>query len=286
MAFPIVQSRTTGASSATATSHTVTLPSTINAGDLLLVAFTCGGGSGNSITWDNTTAGAWTTVADGSQSTNVRGALYKRVASGSEDSAALSITLSAAGQAAWTIWRISGCEGAVEAVSATGSAATVTFATLTPTWGQNDTLWLAVGHIFSSPTVSTYSTSYSNATRSAGSGTSRVTTESVERSLNASSETPSVWTLSTSNGHIQYTVAVLPLTATSLSITSITPSQVDDGETFTITGTGFGATQGLSLVQVGGVTQTITSWSDTSIVCAAVRGNQSMGNATLTVYRM
>jgi hypothetical protein len=71
-----------------------------------------------------------------------------------------------------------------------------------------------------------------------------------------------------------------------LAITSITPSQIDSGESFTITGTGFGATQGLSLVQIGGVTQTPTSWSDSSITCTATRGSQSMGNATLTVYKM
>ena len=71
-----------------------------------------------------------------------------------------------------------------------------------------------------------------------------------------------------------------------LTITSITPSQIDSGESFTIAGSGFGATQGLSLVQIGGVTQTPTSWSDSSITCTATRGSQSMGNATLTIYKM
>lgn len=71
-----------------------------------------------------------------------------------------------------------------------------------------------------------------------------------------------------------------------LTITSIVPAQIDDGESFTIAGSGFGATQGLSLVQIGGVTQTPTSWSDSSITCTATRGSQSMGNATLTIYKM
>lgn len=286
MTFPTVQSRTTGASGAVSTSHTVTLPTTVNSGDLLLVAFTCGGGSGTSITWDNTTAGAWTTVANNNQSTNVRGALFSKVASGAEASAALSITLGASVQAAWTIWRISGCQGSIEAVVSTGTSTPVNFSALTPSWGADDTLWLAVGHINSTPTVSTYSTSYSNATRSAATGTSRVLTESCERLLNAASETPSSWTLASTNAHLQHVVAVRPSTATSLSITSVTPSQIDSGESFTITGTGFGSIQGLSLVQIGGVTQTVTSWSDSTIVCTAVRGSQSMGSATLTIYKM
>lgn len=286
MTFPTVQSRTTGASGAVSTSHTVTLPTTVNSGDLLLVAFTCGGGSGTSITWDNTTAGAWTTVANNNQSTNVRGALFSKVAGGTEASAALSITLGASVQAAWTIWRISGCEGSIEAVVSTGTTATVNFSALTPSWGADDTLWLAVGHFPGTQAVSTYSTSYSDATRSAGSGTGRVLTESCERLLNAASETPSSWTLAFSATHVQHVVAVRPSAATSLSITSITPSQIDSGESFTITGTGFGATQGLSLVQIGGVTQPPTSWSDTSITCTATRGSQSMGSATLTIYKM
>ena len=74
--------------------------------------------------------------------------------------------------------------------------------------------------------------------------------------------------------------------ATGLSITSIVPSQIDDGESFTINGTGFGASQGLSLVQIGGVTQPVTSWGPSQIVCTATRGSQSMGNATLTIYKM
>lgn len=71
-----------------------------------------------------------------------------------------------------------------------------------------------------------------------------------------------------------------------LTITSIVPAQIDSGESFTIAGSGFGSTQGLSLVQIGGVTQTPTSWSDSSITCTATRGSQSMGNATLTIYKM
>lgn len=91
---------------------------------------------------------------------------------------------------------------------------------------------------------------------------------------------------SASTGNQLVTLWLDGVSSASLSITSVTPSQIDSGESFTITGTGFGATQGLSLVQIGGVTQTPTSWSDTSITCTATRGSQSMGNATLTIYKM
>ena len=56
------------------------------------------------------------------------------------------------------------------------------------------------------------------------------------------------------------------LVAGSPTITNVTPSTVSDGETnVVITGTNFGAAQGTSTVDVGGVTQTGLTWSDTSI---------------------
>lgn len=282
MAFPTVQSRTTGASTATATSHTVTLPATINAGDLLLVAFTCGGGSGTTLTWDNTTAGTWTTVADATHTTAVRGTLLSKVASGTESGAALSITLSASAQVAWTIWRITGHQGSVEAGSAIGSSVTIAFSALTPSWGADDNLWIAAAHINSSPTVSTYSTNYTNPTRAAGTGTGRMTTESCERLLNASSETPSSWTLSGANTHVQYTIAVRP--SGGLTITSVTPSTFDSGITdIVIAGNNFGASQGSSTVDIGGVAQTVTAWSNTSITITSARGSNSMGAGQLKV---
>lgn len=217
MAFPAVQSRTTGASSAAATTHTVTLPATINAGDFLLVAFTCGNASAPTVTWDNTTAGTWTSIVTAVQGVgNVRGSLYSKVADGTEGSAALSIGLSVSAQASWTIWRITGCQGAVETVSAAGTTTTVTFSALAPTWGAEDTLWMAIAHIANTPTVSTYSTSYTDPTRSAATGTSRNVTESCERLLNTSSETPSAWTLSSAAQHVQFTVAVRPAAASGI----------------------------------------------------------------------
>lgn len=214
MAFPTVQSRTTGASSAAATTHTVTLPATINSGDLLFVAFTCGNASAPTVTWDNTTAGTWTSIATAVQGVgNVRGSLYSKVADGTEGSAALSIGLSVSAQASWIIWRITGCQGAIETVSAAGSAATVTFSALAPTWGADDTLWIAVTHSANTPTVSVYSTSYTDPTRAAGTGTGRNLTESCERLLNTTSETPSAWTLSASSQHVQFTVAIRPAAA-------------------------------------------------------------------------
>jgi hypothetical protein len=98
----------------------------------------------------------------------------------------------------------------------------------------------------------------------------------------------------TADGNISYSqtsaayaagaVAINEASAGGLSITSVTPATFDDGRTgVVIAGSGFGASQGSSTVTIGGVAQTVTAWSATSITITTVRSSQSMGAASLTV---
>ena len=63
------------------------------------------------------------------------------------------------------------------------------------------------------------------------------------------------------------------------SIASTGASSAAPGDSLIITGTTFGATQGGGGVTVGGVSQTVTSWSDTSITVTVVRGTNKYGAA-------
>jgi hypothetical protein len=65
------------------------------------------------------------------------------------------------------------------------------------------------------------------------------------------------------------------------SITSISPAAFDDGKPVTLTGSGFGASQGSVLI--GGVAQNVNAWSDTSISFGAVRGLQPLGACRVDV---
>ena len=65
------------------------------------------------------------------------------------------------------------------------------------------------------------------------------------------------------------------------SIASISPAAFDDGKPVTLTGSGFGASQGQVLI--GGVAQNVNTWSDTSITFGAVRGAQSLGACRVDV---
>lgn len=64
------------------------------------------------------------------------------------------------------------------------------------------------------------------------------------------------------------------------TISGVSPQAFGDGRSVTVTGSGFGAS---GTVTIGGLTQTVTSWTDTAVVFTAVRGTQSMGPAVLDV---
>lgn len=67
------------------------------------------------------------------------------------------------------------------------------------------------------------------------------------------------------------------------TISTISPSTFDDGKSVTLTGSGFGASQGQVLI--GGVAQNVNTWSDDEITFTTVRGSQSLGACRVDVVR-
>jgi hypothetical protein len=125
-------------------------------------------------------------------------------------------------------------------------------------------------------------------------GTSSVqfngTTATTITSWSATSIKASVPTGATT-GNVVVTVggmasAGTPFTVTAPSLTSLSPTSGALGASVTITGTGFGTTQGSSTVQFNGTSATtITSWSATSIK-ASVPTGATTGNVVVTVGGM
>ncbi len=58
-------------------------------------------------------------------------------------------------------------------------------------------------------------------------------------------------------------------------ITSVSPAAGSPGTTVTIPGTGFGATQGSGIVQLGTTSATVSTWSDTQIVALVAASSQN-----------
>lgn len=68
-----------------------------------------------------------------------------------------------------------------------------------------------------------------------------------------------------------------------VAVSSVLPAQARVGDTITVSGQNFGATQGTSTLSINGVTATqITNWSDTQIV-ATLPNTATTGNVTVSV---
>lgn len=217
MAYPNF-TRTSGNSTADSTTHSITLPSTVNSGDLLLIVVSV---DGDPTTMSFSGAGTWTSLYNTTGSLIARCAQWK-VADGTENAANVTLTLGAAQQAAWHIFQITGHGSSVETVNSyNGSGTAITFTTsLSPSWGSAETLWIAVGHASNAPTV-TYPSDYSNGLRTVSSGADNTLIWSATLNQTSTSETPnSDGTLSASQQQTNYIIAIKPA-ASGLTITSV-----------------------------------------------------------------
>lgn len=182
MAFPTVESTATSQVNTSGTSHSATLPSGIAVGDLLIVICGCTSISAMS---------GWTFAL----STSSISVAY-RVADGSEGSS-VSFTTTGATRSAHNAYRISGYTGTPEAQT---PAASYNVPSLTPTWGSDDTLWIAAVRVQASDyTINGAPTNYGSLIEvgnPSSSATSRYRTGSATRQLAASSDDPDSFTVS------------------------------------------------------------------------------------------
>ena len=58
-------------------------------------------------------------------------------------------------------------------------------------------------------------------------------------------------------------------------ITTVSPAAGSPGTTITITGTGFGTTQGSGTIQLGTTAASVSGWSNTQIVASVASGSQN-----------
>lgn len=197
--FPIVETTDTSVENAGTTSHTVDLPAGIESGDLLLMLFGASGVA--TITWPD----GWTELDQGTSS----GAAYK-IASGSEGSSVTVLT-SASRTSAHQTLRISRYNGTPEvSASASGTSVNPNSASLTPSWGSDETLWVSFyggNDAVGSKTISSYPTNYSNGLYAANT-TGYVYTGSARRELVAVSEDPGQYVLSGAINWYAWTIGV------------------------------------------------------------------------------
>jgi hypothetical protein len=272
MTFATVQSVTRGNNNTNTTNRNVTLPATIDAGDILIVLFVNDGDA--TVTWDNTTAGTWTSLFSTASGTAVRLTAYWKTAAGTEDGAVLDIATSAIERSAWQIYRISGAQSVEAGTPATGSGATPDPPSFSPSWGSADALWLPVfgsdnqtgdNSGFAYPTNYTTHGIYDEAANAAGCGVG-----SSYRDNAASSENPAAYTLGASLAWVANTIAIQPASTSISAAGSITLDALS-----------LSAAATLKIASAAAIT--LGDLSTTSAATVALAGVTSIALADLTV---
>jgi len=207
MSFPVVAAVNGGNNADTpGTSHTVNLPASIEADDLLLVFFTA---TGNypTITFPE----GWIELF-ATSTTNFKFGCWYRVADGEEGATISVSTPDGNAYSAHTSYRINNYFGTPEAgTSATGASANPNPPNLAPTWGDQEALWFAAcgHHVAGSHTITVYPTNYTDGREDIHTATDqRPGVGTARRELEAASEDPGTFTLSQSSNWVANAVAV------------------------------------------------------------------------------
>ena len=217
MTFPIVVDADTknGTVTSNSASWTLTYPTNLASGDLILAFVAC----------DGTPVGTWPANWLGvgqSSGTAARLLLAKKISLGTE-TGTFTLGLSASEQGAWRVFRITGWEGtigtafgndansgAAERTTTSGADANPNPPVLDPNnWATEDTLWFAACAVDTSRTISVYplaSRNTADVSGGAGGATLGVcTAESAVSSLD-----PGTFTISASDDWAVATVAIRP----------------------------------------------------------------------------
>lgn len=231
MAAPVVAARSTGRTTTTdTTSHAITMPAGITAGDLLIVVFSVDGAP-------TCTASGWNKLGQASNSTVVTGAIFWKRAAGSDT---CTVTTTTAEQSSHVVLRITG-GGDPTGASANGSSTNSNPPSHTAA-AAFDHLWIATRSGDSTVVATAAPTNYGNLQTLAAAGTGGASSNTAERTVNASTtEDPGTFT-SASEQWVSWTLAVPPpgiryvgkgtesLVANNTANTPGLPSGLQDGD--------------------------------------------------------
>ena len=224
MAFPVVQSIAQTSPTASNTSHTINLPASIAAGDLLVAWI---GDQTISSTYDTGAPSGWTRLETITSSHIV----YYRYASGSEGSTQVFTTYYTTSVVAFVV-RITGAMLNVAPVlgnSATGGDTAPDPPSCFPDWSINDILWLAFGTTLSA-TVTGYPSGYSGGTWISHSPRSSFT---AWKASAVATENPGAFATGTTAAWTTQTLAVRPAVSVFPVIVSSTSGAGSDNPTLT-----------------------------------------------------
>jgi len=187
VAFPTVASRSAGATSAVnTTSHAITMPSGITAGDLLVVIFSTDGNP------TCTASAGWNKLGQASNTTAVTGAVFWKHATGGDT---CTITTSATEQSSHVVLRITS-GGIPVGTSANASSTNSNPPSYTDGY-STDYLWVATRSGDSTVVATAAPSGYSQLQTQAAAGSGGASTNTAERTNAAATEDPGTFTSAT-----------------------------------------------------------------------------------------
>ncbi len=212
MTFPTISTLLTEIFNTSGTTHDVTMPGSVTAGDLLLIFYN------HDSTSATTAPVGWTTEYDDRDTGTAgsdRQSLHVKVAAGTEGGTTVTLTSTVGHKAVAQTYQIaagtwSGTLAGLAFAYATGNDINPDPPLLTPSWGGNDTLWIATAGANGANTPSGSPTNYTDVTTTNTSAGSATGISTARRFLAAVSENPGAWT-NTSDPWIAATVAVSPV---------------------------------------------------------------------------
>jgi hypothetical protein len=213
MAFPAAGTPVDTDFDTSVTSMPVNMPATINSGDLLVTLVSVR----NAGTW--TKPSGWSDITTISQagggSVGKLNGFYK-ISDGTEAGTTPTWTASTGTTGAWLSIRVTSWHGTTppEALTASGDATNANPPSVTPSWGADDTLWLAIASNSATGDTTGFTAAPTNylALRSNGasSGGSTCNVASSTRELNATSEDPGTFTPSSNRFWAAANIAIRP----------------------------------------------------------------------------
>ena len=223
--FPEVASVTQTSFGTATQGHNVSLPGTLDEGDLVLALFTSRGTS------TVTTPAGWTelwTGSSGSGSEAVRFGGYAKVAAPGDGGSTVDFQTSASQQAAAQVYRVSKedwrgvLEGGISvAEPAVGQNVLLDPPMLSTDWGRNKALWIACAGHGNDTALAESPVSYEDTQRtSSGSSTGNCTTLSARRAQEVAGVDPNPFTIASSSQWVAQTVGIHPSSATQEAVAS------------------------------------------------------------------
>ena len=222
MAFPTVEATAASTTTPASTSHTITLPAGVVAGDLLIAWIVIENGSAPEFTWP----AGWTELFDitDGDDTSVYSAAWKEAVASEPNPVVTSGSSDISAQCAY---RISGAE---DPATQAPEFATFTFAedfpdppNLTPTGGAKDYLWIAATGYNSGDPTTAAPTSYAPLLNAQNAAMEHST---AHRTLNAASENPGIFTVTDDGSCIGSAVTIVVHPASGGAPQTLTPAPV------------------------------------------------------------